>query len=91
MNRRSLLSLGLAAAIAGIANVGTSTTASAACAYGAHNGTNWKTTGYSSARRERTACRRAKRRCERSLRKAKRRRQISRGTQVPRCRRIPIN
>ncbi len=91
MNRRSFLFLGLAATTLVVASAGTSTPASAACAYGASNGTSWSTTGYSSARRERTACRRAKRRCERSLRKAKRRRQISRGTRVPRCERTSIH
>ena len=91
MNRRSALFLSLAAGTFAIANFGTSTPAAAACAYAASNGTDWQTTGYSSARRERTACRRAKRRCERNLRKARRRNQISRGTETPKCRRTGIH
>lgn len=83
---------GIAAASA-IAIVALSVTATSpamarsTCFYTASNGFSFRITKLATARRMRTACRRAKRRCNRELRRAWRRRMVPRGNQTPACRR----
>lgn len=60
------------------------------CFFTATNGFTFVITRSASARRMRTACRRAERRCNRELRRAKRRRLVPRGNQIPVCRRIGV-
>ena len=88
MNKKPLFFLGITAATIMMVS-GFSTTPAEArsqCIYVATNGGTWSIATQGNAKRQSTACRRAKRRCNRKLDRAKRRGQIARGSQTPRCR-----
>ena len=80
--------------VAAVALIGFSVTAPnpaharSTCHFRADNGFSWIIHTTATARRMRTACRRAERRCNRKLRRARNRREIPRGRVTPSCRRI---
>ncbi len=88
MKKNLVAMLGSAAAAFVIVTGVSSTPAEARtqCIFFATNGGTWSVVTQGTARRSSTACRRAKRRCNRKLDRAKRRGQIPRGSQTPRCR-----